>query len=94
MPEEKKPFCQSCGHDFVESCLCFPPKPNKCVLCPDEPPYVPPVPGSDRWNEASRIFHQAKHMQSSDGILFLDKWKCGKDRRSAYGYVIDDEYDE
>lgn len=32
------------------------------------------VPGSERWNFLASIFFQSKHMQSSDGIIFLDKY--------------------
>lgn len=32
------------------------------------------VPGSERWNFLASIYFQAKHMQSSDGIIFLNKY--------------------
>ena len=34
----------------------------------------PLVPGSERWSHLSTIHHQAKHMDSSDAIIFLNKY--------------------
>lgn len=40
--------------------------------------YVPPTPGSERWNEAAEAYFRSKWMASSDGILFLDRWRYEK----------------
>lgn len=64
---DKTNFCECCEGEI-----------NHCYVCSREGEHSTEprelLPGSDRWNELSMVFHQVRHMESGDGIAFLNKY--------------------
>jgi hypothetical protein len=83
------PTCDKHRNDTYEiDCLCahMVGTPPHCCVClhdcefgnPLTTKYLPPLPGSDRWNEAAEAHFRAKWMPSGEAINFLDAWKYEK----------------